>query len=119
MSKNQKDNVNHPSHYETGKFECIEVMLEALGVEFVKHFCICNAFKYIYRHRKKNGDEDIKKAIWYLNRYISLCENTSDSDTVSISDYGISMDVVKKFQDDFYKSTIAPLGTPPTITSKE
>ena len=27
------DNVNHPAHYETGKFECIEVMEEALGKE--------------------------------------------------------------------------------------
>lgn len=24
------DNVNHPAHYETGKFECIEVMLETV-----------------------------------------------------------------------------------------
>ena len=22
------DNVNHPAHYETGKFECIEVMID-------------------------------------------------------------------------------------------
>lgn len=27
------DNVNHPAHYETGKFECIEVMLETQGVD--------------------------------------------------------------------------------------
>ena len=29
------DNVNHPAHYETGKFECIEVMIETQGVEAV------------------------------------------------------------------------------------
>lgn len=28
---NNNDNVNHPVHYETGKFECIEVMLETQG----------------------------------------------------------------------------------------
>lgn len=33
------DVVNHPSHYETGKFECFDVMMEALGVENVKGFC--------------------------------------------------------------------------------
>lgn len=43
------DNVNHPAHYETGKFECIEVMLETQGVEAVLNFCQCNAFKYLYR----------------------------------------------------------------------
>ena len=44
------DNVNHPTHYETGKFECIEVMQEVFGTEAVQNFCVCNAFKYLYRH---------------------------------------------------------------------
>ena len=69
-----KDNVNHPSHYETGKFECIDVMLETQGIEAVKDFCLCNAFKYIYRTRNKNGIEDVKKAIWYLDKYVELSE---------------------------------------------
>ena len=69
-SKN--DIVNHPGHYETGKFECIEVMQEALGTDAVKDFCICNAFKYLYRHKRKNGLEDIKKAKWYIDKYIEL-----------------------------------------------
>jgi protein of unknwon function (DUF3310) len=66
------DNVNHPSHYETGKIECIDVMLETQGEESVKAFCICNAMKYLYRHKKKNGDEDVRKASWYLNKYLEL-----------------------------------------------
>ena len=70
----KNDNVNHPSHYETGKYQCIDVMEETQGKEAVKDFCICNAFKYIYRHRKKNGLEDVKKAVWYLNKYIELSE---------------------------------------------
>ena len=57
------DNVNHPSHYETGKFECIDVMTETQGRDAVYEFCVCNAFKYLYRHRRKNNAEDIKKAI--------------------------------------------------------
>lgn len=72
------DNVNHPAHYNTGKYESIDVMVETQGVNAVKNFCICNAFKYIYRHRFKNGAEDIKKAIWYLNKYIELNELTTD-----------------------------------------
>lgn len=47
------DNVNHPAHYETGKFECIEVMLETQGVEAVLNFCQCNAFKYLYRAKRR------------------------------------------------------------------
>lgn len=68
------DNVNHPSHYATGKYECINVMLEIFGVEAVKTFCLLNAFKYNYRSGRKNGLEDIKKAKWYIDKYIELSE---------------------------------------------
>lgn len=68
------DTVNHPSHYETGRFECFDVMVEALGIEETKGFCLCNAFKYIYRCKSKHETpvEDIKKAIWYLNKFLEL-----------------------------------------------
>ena len=46
-SASTNDNVNHPSHYETGNFECIDVMVETQGKEAVMDFCVCNAFKYI------------------------------------------------------------------------
>ena len=72
------DNVNHPSHYETGKFECFDVMREALGDNVVKDFCIANSFKYIYRHKRKNGVEDIKKAKWYIDKYLELEESNND-----------------------------------------
>nr|DAS82787.1 MAG TPA: nucelotide kinase [Caudoviricetes sp.] len=68
------DSVNHPSHYATGKYECIDVMLEIFGVEAVKTFCLLNAFKYNYRTGNKNGLEDIKKAKWYIDKYIELSE---------------------------------------------
>ena len=69
------DNVNSPSHYCTGNFECIDVMLEVFGVDAVQHFCQCNAFKYLYRTNRKNGLEDMKKAKWYINKYIELEES--------------------------------------------
>lgn len=72
-NKNQViDNVNHPKHYETGKFECIEVMIETQGIEAVKSFCLCNAFKYLYRAKNKNGNEDLKKAKWYIDKLLEL-----------------------------------------------
>lgn len=72
LVKQGVDIVNHPGHYETGKFECIEVMQEVMGVEAVKDFCICNVFKYVYRHKNKNGLEDIKKAKWYIDKYLEM-----------------------------------------------
>lgn len=66
------DAVNHPHHYCTGKYECIDVMIEIFGVEAVKTFCLLNAFKYNYRSGRKNGRQDIEKAVWYSNKYLEL-----------------------------------------------
>ena len=72
------DEVKNPSHYCTGKFECIEVMIETQGIEAVKNFCMCNVFKYIYRHKGKNGMQDIEKAQRYLEIYIELCNRSEE-----------------------------------------
>lgn len=57
------DMVNHPPHYNghPSGVECIEVT-EQLP------FNLGNAFKYVFRHRAKNGREDLHKARWYLAR---------------------------------------------------
>ena len=72
------DPVNRPAHYTSGGIECIDAMQAAFGVEAVKDFCLCNSFKYLWRHRNKNGVEDLKKARWYLNRLIREMEVTDD-----------------------------------------
>ena len=70
---NLKDNkVDHPKHYNQGSIECIDAMIAAFGKETVEHFCICNAFKYLWRSEFKNGSEDIKKALWYLTKHAEL-----------------------------------------------
>ena len=68
----ENNNVSHPNHYCTGKFECIDVMLEVFGVEKVKAFCQLNAFKYLYRSDRKNSVEDMQKAQWYLSKFQEL-----------------------------------------------
>lgn len=65
------DAIN-PSHYKQAVVECIDVILQTQGVEYTKGFCLCNAMKYLYRHNAKNGDEDIKKAKWYLDKYLEI-----------------------------------------------
>ena len=76
----QKDEINHPDRYAGGKFECIEVMADVFGKEAVKHFCLLNAFKYIWRQEKKGGVEDVQKAVWYLNKYIELSQDINEND---------------------------------------
>lgn len=49
-------------------------MLAMFGVEAVKHFCMCNAYKYRFRAAAKNGAEDIQKAEWYESKLIELVQ---------------------------------------------
>ncbi len=60
------DIVNKPPHY-------IGVGIEAIDVieGFDLNFHLGNVLKYILRHKKKNGLEDLQKARWYLDREIS------------------------------------------------
>ena len=64
-----QENVDHPAHYNSDKYECIEVMREIFGDEAVKTWIRLNIFKYSWRSDKKNGDEDIAKIAWYANYY--------------------------------------------------
>ena len=62
--------VNHPAHYNKGKFEVIEVI-----EDWRLNFQLGNAIKYIARHNHKaNALEDLKKAAWYLNDEIKRLE---------------------------------------------
>lgn len=64
------DNVNHPAHY-AGKVECIDCLESATdGLMGIEAVCTANAIKYLYRWKKKNGLEDLKKARWYLEKLI-------------------------------------------------
>lgn len=63
--------VNHPSHYDLGKFEAIDIIEAVLPAEWSKGFLMGNVIKYTLRAFKKNGLEDLKKCNWYLSRLIA------------------------------------------------
>lgn len=72
------NNVDHPSHYQ-GQIECIDAMIDCFGTKATQDFCLLNAFKYLWRCESKNKKiEDIEKAKWYLEHYLTLEENSSD-----------------------------------------
>lgn len=69
------EQVNHPNHYggEDNTYEAIKV-IEAWDLDF--H--IGNTVKYISRAGKKGTDQelqDLKKALWYLERKIKNLED--------------------------------------------
>ena len=64
------ETVNHPVHYggKDNPYEVIKI-IEAWNLDF----CLGNTIKYIARAGVKNADtelEDLKKALWYLQRKI-------------------------------------------------
>ncbi len=68
------DNVNRPAHYTDGSIEVIDFIEDKkLG------YHLGNAVKYISRAGKKDPEktaEDLRKAVWYLNRYIEKLEDS-------------------------------------------
>lgn len=69
-----KDNIN-PSHYKQGKVECIDAIESAtINKKGLASVCTANVIKYIWRCEDKNGVEDLKKAKWYLEKYIKEYE---------------------------------------------
>lgn len=65
------DSVNHPAHYNQGNIESIDAIRAALTEEEFRGHLKGNALKYIWRsNHKGKPDEDIRKAIWYLNKLI-------------------------------------------------
>ena len=68
-----KEKVNHPEHYNSGKYEVMDVIEDA---GFGEGFCLGNALKYILRARhKENYVEDLKKAKWYIDYIIERADN--------------------------------------------
>lgn len=66
-SKGIADNVNSPSHYNTGgSIECIDYIKDFLSGEEYIGYLRGNIAKYLHRWRYKNGLEDLKKAKVYL-----------------------------------------------------
>lgn len=65
-----KDNIN-PNHYKQGKVECIDALESAtVNLKGIDAVCTANAIKYLWRWKEKGGIEDLKKAVWYINRII-------------------------------------------------
>ena len=67
---NVVDMVNHPNHYTFGSIEVIDAI-----EDWDLPYHLGNVVKYVARAKHKGKElEDLKKAQWYLNRYIEKIE---------------------------------------------
>ena len=69
------DEVNQPTHYNTGSIECITAIEASMSQEEFCGYLKGNCLKYLWRYRYKGKPlEDLKKAQWYLNKLINTQE---------------------------------------------
>ena len=76
--KDDKDVINWPKHYNTGKIQPIDAI-----EDWDLDFRLANAVKYIARHKHKGtAKKDLEKAVWYIQRYIDkeLTEEENDGE---------------------------------------
>ena len=72
----KEDMVNHPPHYTRAGIECIDA-IEAATTDMtgLAAFCTGQAIKYLWRWPwKENKVQDLRKAVWYINKLISHLE---------------------------------------------
>ena len=65
MNSKEKDNIK-PDHYGGSEIDVIS-FCQANKLDFMQG----NVIKYITRYRKKNGLEDVRKAVEYINRILA------------------------------------------------
>lgn len=82
----KNDPVNHPSHYTSGNIEVIDFIEDQ---KLNMH--LGNAVKYISRAGKKDKAktvEDLKKAVWYIERYIGLLQKAENKESGNTANTG-------------------------------
>lgn len=67
---------NEDNHY-TGSIQPIE-FIENQGLGFHE----ANAIKYLCRWKKKNGIQDLEKAVWYIQRLIECTKEKADREVI-------------------------------------
>jgi hypothetical protein len=71
------DEVTKPQHYNFGKYETIDIIIDTLGEFDAINYCHGNVLKYTIRAMHKGKPiQDCEKGIWYLNKMVELLKKT-------------------------------------------
>lgn len=75
-----EDPMINPNHYKTKNgLETIEV-IEAFtdGLNGIEAVDVGHILRYITRYKKKNGIQDVRKALWYCNHLLQYLKNQEE-----------------------------------------
>lgn len=104
MYESDNKNVSHPAHYQGADgMETIDVIRNFTGPHYVGYLH-GNAIKYVLRYEKKNGVEDIEKAIWYLTALKEYLETGKRVDKITIHSFKGDIDALPtKIKEEYLK----------------
>lgn len=78
LIEKDEDIINKPNHYHKNEIDVNGYLEKHFPKEpnmtVAEGFYIGNIIKYVSRHKEKNGIEDLKKALFNLNKLIGLEE---------------------------------------------
>ena len=95
---NVKADPTNPDHYKNRtSLECIEAMEIIFGKAAVLDFCACNAWKYIWRWKNKNGLEDLEKAKWYVDKAKELIDRCAAEEHCVTIGYNRTLKEIKNY----------------------
>lgn len=80
MYKSNDTEVSHPSHYQSEDGLEVITVIKAFteGLTGIEAVDTANVIKYICRWNKKNGIQDLEKAMWYLQHLIEVRKQKQD-----------------------------------------
>lgn len=79
MSKTSPDNVNSPSHYNSGAIECIDAIQASMTTTEFWGYLKGNSIKYLWRYRYKGHMvQDLEKSVWYTTKLIEVVKQNEE-----------------------------------------
>ena len=74
------DLINSPTHYTSHPAKCLcGASIECIQIIEHMNFNLGNAIKYLWRADEKGAAlDDLRKAVWYINREITRREQKGD-----------------------------------------
>lgn len=92
------ENAGDPLNKEIGGEHYKSSYQPVVLMENVRMYACCaNILKYVFRHRNKNGKQDLEKALHYCDLLVSLGSNWYQGNAMSYGDMDTSKDEFYKF----------------------
>jgi len=76
------DKIN-PNYYKTKTVETIEAIKSQLTIDEFRGYLKGQIWKYLSRHREKNGFEDLQKAKWYMDYLIQFEKEMGEGNLIT------------------------------------